>query len=388
MNNRVALLFIFFFTATSWADWHFSSENILEGAYRYWPGIETEYNYYGDGFFESSTGLSFEGTSLSFEGRLLFRNFQSYSNNENADDLARLNLTPPKRLLNGLMVNKYTQFSQTTLDIGTLWVNYTINDWQITAGRKALGLGVMKALPVWNRLKPVLPSPSGYLLDYNPDLVDVRFQSGKWTFATFASFAQKPEDQIVAFETVYYGSLVESHFLLADWWQQSAVGYAGVTDLSGTSLRIESLFVAPNKDLKGGQQIGLGVERVLSEAWSIEVEYYHSSFGTTKKNEYLTQAATPFRTLFATDYIFPKISYNITDFWAMKLGWLVNMIDGSAMFVADSTYSILNNVDIFGTLRLPTASYESEFGTMPNPMLPNYDVGYVTFAAVGLKFVF
>lgn len=367
------------------AQWEYESESTLMGVYRNYRNAASEYNNYREGFFESRTGAKYSGESFQFEAKGLLRSLQSPAN-KRADDVAYINLDPPRRLFKAYAKHADENSSnQTVLDVGSLWGSYSYESVQLSAGRRAIGIGVLKVIPVWNRLYPVLPTLSGYMLVNNPDMVDLRWSSGSWTLASYHIVSEYYDESISALELIHYGEKLESHFLVSKWWDQPVAGYSGAMDTDLGIFRVESLGVASTGDeTKSGFQVGAGWEKAMSEKLSLLGEYYHSTFGTTDEDEYLFQDTTPFRTLLGTDYFYPQVIYKLTDFLTNEMGGLINLHDKSFLFINEARYSFSDNVDIFANVRLPIGGSGQEFGHLDIPVT-NQTLEYVRWVSAGIK---
>lgn len=390
MGKNLVLPFFFtlFAGSSALAGWIFSTDNTLESVYRAYPEATNNFNYLDDGYFESLTGVKYEGRHWSMEAKFLLRSLQSESNTY-PDDISYTDLRPPNNRLFKLATQlDKSGYNQTELDAGTLWLSYSAQHWQFTVGRRPLGIGVLKMLPIWNRLTAVLPTISGYILNQNPDIVDLRWQYGPWTMATYSVLAQLPKDQIQSAELIYYGSSLESHLLASNWWQQPAAGWAGVVDWGGASWRMESLFVGQTQDMPSGWQVGGGWEKAWTGKFSTMIEYVHSSFGASNEADYFTKPSSPFRFLLASDYVYPEMTYQWTDFWKMSLGALVNMIDGSTMGILETSYSMNDHVDLIGSAHIPIGGANQEFGYLPDPRDTTQNIQYAQWISAGLKVSF
>lgn len=382
MLFSIILAFISF---SSYASLEFASDFTLSGVNRYYPNGASSLNNIREGFFETNTGIKYSSGNFQMEARALLRSIQSPANKDRTD-FAFTDLTPPRRLVKfNTRIGSDHGENQTFLDTGTLWGSYYLDHWQLTLGRKPIGIGVLKVIPVWNRLYPVLPTLSGYMLINNPDILDLRWSNDKWTIASYSIFSQYYDDNISALEFINYGEKLESHFLFSKWWDQAVAGYAGAVDSDLGIFRLESLFVAAGRsDTSAGAQIGLGWERAMTDKLSLLTEYYHSSFGTSNTKKYLYQDYTPFRALLASDYFYPQMIYKFTDLLSTDLGFLINAIDGSMMLINSTTYSFDDNVDLFATVRCPFGGDQQEFGHLEIPVT-NQTVEYVRWFSVGLK---
>ena len=366
------------------AEWDYSSDNTLMGVHRQFPNGASRLNDISEGQLESLTGARYMNGAFQFEAKALLRSIQSPIN-KYANDFAFADLTPPRRLMKLYApIGGEGEENQTMLDAGSLWASYNTESWQFSGGRRAMGIGVLKVIPVWNRLYPVLPTASGYMFINNPDIFDVRWNQGQWTIASYSIFSQYYDDSISAVELINYGDKVENHFLLSRWWNQNTAGYSTVVDSSFGIFRLESLLVAKEDKSKGGFQVGLGWEKAFTEKFSLLAEYYHSTYGAQDFDDYLALTPTPFRALLASDYIYPQMTYKFTDFYSQNLGFLTNMIDQSFMLIAESTYSYSDNTDFFVTLRCPFGSEGKEFGHISVP-ITSEKLEYGRWLSVGLK---
>lgn len=383
---RIFLLLSILLPLASYGSYVFDSENTLQGVRRDYPGGSSALSDINEGYFESRSSARYNGDSFQFEASALVRSLYSPSNKDRSD-FSFVDLTPPRRLLKFYTpLGNNEGMGQSYLDLGSAWGSYQKGSWQFTLGRRAIGIGVLRAFPVWNRLYPVVPTVSGYMFHNNPDIADVRWSKDQWTVATYSIFSQYYDDAITGVEFIHYGSKLESHVLLSRWWLQQAAGYSGVVDTDFGMFRLESLGIAAGNNLPGGLQYGVGWEKAFSEKMSFLVEYYYSSFGTKNANDYLLQRPTPFRTLLGKKYIYPRFSYKLTDFMTTDLGALTNLVDGSYMITSETNYSLSDNLDLFLLIRKPMGSSGDEFGHLKVPEMSQV-LEYVEWVSMGLKLV-
>jgi len=375
-------LFILSEYSISRAEVSMNSSVDIAGVHRNYAHGSSHY----DLFLDPSISTKYNSANWTVEGKLQLRHLQSRSNRDK-NDWSYVSLVPAERLLSlGLDLSNEGSDQQTYLDIASLWIGYDIGDVQISLGRKALGIGVLMAFPVWNRLYPVVPSASGYLFHNNPDLVDVRWQKNSIGLAAYHIFSKDNERQLSSFEFTHYGENLESHILLGKWWDQTISGYTGVLDTSLGIFRLESLFILENDDLEGGTQFGVGYERAFTEDLSFLVEYYYSSFGADKSENYLTNNQNPFRVLLAKQYVFPQVTYKPTDLSSVRLGSLVNLIDESTLIQLKLDYSLADNKTIDLTIQKPLGAKGDEFGYLP--YLAGVNLEYAQFISANFRMTF
>lgn len=390
--KKVKVLFLFWVLLLSslnvFAEFNFESENTLQGIHRNFPKGASAQTGFVESFLESRTGGGFRSDDFQFEAKFLLRSIQSPSN-RSRNDFSFADLTPPRRLLKFYTkLGSDDSLNQTFLDMGNLWGSFNVENWQFTVGRRSIGIGVLRTLPVWNRLYPVVPTLSGYMLANNPDILDVRWSSENWTIAGYSIFSQYYDDAISAIEFIHYGEKLESHFLVSHWWERQVLGYSGVVDTFYGIFRFESLGIKSiNQNESNGLQFGLGWEKAVNSKLSFLAEYYQSSYGTSKPKDYIYQDPNPFRTLLARNYLYPKMNYKLTDFISNDFGALVNLVDGSFMLTNETSYSVSDNLDIFGLIKKPMGNGGQEFGHL-NISATNQTLEYVEWFSVGLKMTF
>lgn len=378
----------FFFLMTTfcaYAEWDFESENILQGVHRNYPNGASKLTNIKEVFGETKSGFRYKDEDFQMEAKVLVRSLQSPINTDR-NDFAYADMTPPRRLFQLYeLIESDTSENQTLIDTGALWASYYLGNWQLTAGRRPMGIGVLKVLPVWNRLYPIVPTLSGYQFVNNPDLLEARWNKDKWSFAAFSVFSEFYDESINALEFIHYGETLESHFLISKWWDQGTLGYSGVVDTQIGIYRMEMLAVADGGPMKSnGLQVGIGWEMAVSDKLSFLIEYYHSSFGSSEPDDYLLQDPTPFRTLLASDYAYPQMVYKLSDLLTNELGFLANLVDGSAMLVNDVVFSYSDNISIVGTIKKPMGGSRQEFGHLNIPVTGQI-VEYVEWVSVALK---
>lgn len=378
------LINLIFLSSEASAAWEFVSDSTVMGVGRsYLHGQEKIKT--PEGFAEILPGMKYSSDHFKFEAKPLIR-YVKFPKAQNPNSFSRLDLTPPDRYLKmSKTFGKANDDNQTLVDAGSLWMSYNGDNLQASVGRRALGIGVLKVIPVWNRLSPVLPTLSGYMQVNNPDIIDVRLSKDQWTLATYSIMDRKKEERITAVEFINYEWGLESHYLLGNWWNQPAAGYAGVYDSNSGIFKLESLIIAKGeKETKSGFQIGLGWEKAFNDKLSFLTEYYHSSFGSDGPDNYLDLDFSKFRTLLAKDYLYPQVSYKFTDFLTSELGFLVNANDKSFMLISETTYSFSDNIDLFATIRSPVGQEKQEFGYINIPIV-NQAIQYVRWFSLGFK---
>lgn len=384
MNYKELWFFLILITSSfAFAEWDFESENIFQAVRRDYPHGASKLTNFNEAYGETRSGFKYKSGDFQMEAKVLVRSLQSPINADR-DDFAFADMTPPKRLFQLYDIIDGSE-NQTLIDTGALWSSYYLGNWQLTAGRRPMGIGVLKVLPVWNRLYPIIPTLSGYQFVNNPDLLEARWSEDKWSFAAFSIFSEFYDESINALEFIHYGDTLESHFLISKWWDQGTLGYSGVVDTMSGIFRTEILAVADAGQMTSdGIQVGIGWERAMSDKLSFLIEYYHSSFGSSEPEDYLLQNPTPFRTLLASRYAYPQMVYRLSDFLSNELGVLVNLVDGSSMLVDDLVFSFSDNISIVGTLKKPMGGSNQEFGHLKVPVT-GQSVEYVQWVSVALK---
>jgi hypothetical protein len=270
----------------------------------------------------------------------------------------------PERLLD-FKVNLLTgNTAQALLDSERVNLIFTLGQIEIQLGRKPIGVGTLKVLPIWNKFSRPLPNTAGPNLIFGQDSATLRWQKGQWAFQALDIEGKKarPEAAVRWLEAILYSPALELHLMASRWWEKNVIGLAFAKDLGGATLRGESLWIGP--DLKGREnefQGGLGIEYALNETWTLLGESLFQSDGANRTSQYTVLIPSPYRPLRAKAYAYVQATAQINAFWAANIGALVNGIDGSFYPLLKLSRSLSDHFDAAIDLRGPVGTNGKEF---------------------------
>lgn len=334
-------------------------------------------------------GVKFEVPSfvLDLKGRLI----TAYSPGLSIDpsDPANLDINPPSRYFNwGRQLTKETEF-QSFSDVEKAYLLYQQGSFEFSVGRRAVGIGTLKYVPIWNRFIPSIAHVGGAALINNPDDIQFSYQFRKVAISGIHIQGATAEDNISVLVSTWYLKWIEVHALAGNWWTRRTVGLAFVKDFEGISIRGEGLFfqdqINPD-DIQ--QQLGLGLEYAFSSKFSFLMEAIYSSIGASSTAGYLVIPRDKFAILNADGYVFGMLEYLPFAFWTVSVGSLVNLVDTSSLVIGEVKYSWSDNLDISLQLKQPIGSNGEEFGSDFYSVAEDVNFGYSQQFAIQLKYYF
>jgi hypothetical protein len=226
-------------------------------------------------------------------------------------------------------------------DFDRLNLRYQFEQGEVYAGRRPIGLGVLRFFPVWNKLNMQLSFASGPQWIENPDSVGASWQSGRLALQVFAArTGDEPRtDDLAVAVGKYFGESVEAQVLAGSWWRHSAAGLALSKDWHDHTFRLESLGLDAVDGGRPLMQIGLGMETALGERWVVIGEYLHQNLGRSLADGYGLAPLNRFMVLNGRHYALAHGSYQWNTEWRLGGGALVNVLDPSGAVLLDADYA-------------------------------------------------
>lgn len=304
-------------------------------------------------------------------------------------DPAYLDISPPLRFFNWRSAIASSDYSQSISDIEKAYFLFQKNSYEFSVGRRAVGIGTLKYLPIWNRFTPSVAHVGGPALVYNPDDIQLSYQKNKYAISAIHVQGRVPEDSLSTVLDTLYLKSIEIHFLGGHWWERGVGGLAFSKDIEGLTLRGEGLFFEPGANESGMQsQLGMGFEYAFNAKISMVMEGLYSSIGASNLNQYLQQPRDKFAILNANAYLFTMFEYVPFDFWNFSAGSLVNLMDTSWLGIAEVKYSWSDNLDISAQAKQPFGKVDAEFGAEFYPISPEAYFGYSSQYSMQMKYFF
>ena len=339
------------------------------------------------GVFGLGTKIQIPSWTLDVKGRVI----ASYGPGLGVDptDPAYLDMGSPPRFLSWQSQVQRSSNTQVLTDFEKAYLMFQKGNFEFSAGRRAVGIGTLKYLPIWNRFVPTIAHIGGPALIYNPDDVQASYQFKKYAISGIHIEGATPDDNISILMNTWYLDWIEIHALAAYWWQRETAGVAFTKDFEGLTLRGESLFFQDQTDKNKVQgQGGLGIEYAFSPKFSIVTEAMYSSIGANSISQYSTAVPDKFALLNADGYVFAILEYMPFDFWKFSLGSLVNLVDSSFLGLAEIKYSWSENLDLSLQLKQPVGKDGQEFGSDFYRVTEDINFGYSQQLAGQLNYYF
>lgn len=248
-------------------------------------------------------------------------------------------------------------------DLDRLNLRYTLEQGEVFAGRRPLSLGVLRFFPVWNKLTlPLIFQPGPEWIE-NPDVVGASTQRGRFSYRAFAARGNEPKtDDLALFENRFFGEGYEIQVLGGHWWEHNAVGATAAVDAMQSTLRFESLWISRFRDEPAQWQLGAGVERALSEKWTVVAEALYQSAGV---DNFQNVVAPPnrFMVLSGKFYTLPYLTYQVHSLWLVQAGFLTDSEFKGGVALGGFEHSVDDNTSFTLKLKIPVGSSEGEFGS-------------------------
>ncbi|MGK5090122.1 hypothetical protein WDW86_21440 [Bdellovibrionota bacterium FG-2] len=336
-----------------------------------------------DGWCVVGSQLRARESGFQLEVRPEIRGLRSPGASVPLADAARLTVIAPSRFMN----LDFKFFSNTNNywigDFEKLNASYAEKTFEIYAGRKPLSLGVLKVLPVWNKFTRPLPNAAGPALVFSQDIAGFRTQFKNYNVQLFDLEGPTSADAVRAGEFTWYNPELEFHALFSQWWEKSVSGLAFSKDISGMTLRGESLWVHDQEF-----QAGLGGELALNEKWATLVEFLYLSHGVANSKDYTLSIDSRFRNLRGRAYGYAQLTHNLSAFWILTGGALINLFDRSLLFVPNLTHSLSDNSEVYFTAQLPLGTKGAELSAHTFTFPDGRAIGAPLQLAAGLKYYF
>ncbi len=301
---------------------------------------------------------------------------------------AFLTVNSPKRFLNVQQTIFTGSNSLTVADFDVLDLSYSTDSMEIYAGRRPIGIGVVKSVPIWNKFTKPLLTISGYPLVFNPDMAGLRVQSGTFAFQAFRIQGNTPADAVNMLEEADYSDTLEIHFLESYWWQTWVVGLALVKDFGGLTLRSETLYIDPSSTTDNQVQTELEGEYALNSKLSMLASFFLYSRGATTSYDYSLTTFSRFNPYHALAYGFLQLSDKQTSLLTLSGTAQVNWIDFSAYLLFRALYAATSSLDVYADLNFPIGGPSSEFSNQAFIFTDGSSIGIPSQFDVGLKYYF
>ena len=270
----------------------------------------------------------------------------------------------PRRLMSlGLNVVNYSQ-AQWVLDFERLNFVGRLGELEIQVGRKPVGVGTLKVLPVWNKFSRPLPNTAGPNLIFGQDSATLRWQKEELSIQTIDIEGRdaRSKDAVHWLEGILYDPNLEIHGMASRWWENNTLGLALAKDVGGATLRAEGLWIGFDKSYPSKQaQAGLGLEYALNETWTLLGEGIYLEAGANSSSKYPLIIGSRFRPLRAKGYTYLQAAAQLSSFWNLNLASLVNLVDGSIYPMIKLTHSLSDNCELTLAGQFPIGSAGTEF---------------------------
>jgi len=324
----------------------------------------SEYDAVTDAGFGLGDDLSFTYRALRLEARPELRGEYGYGVGLPVTDPAFSTIRSPDRALDlGFEVGSGDKY-ELYFEFEKLFFSIQTNSLEIAAGRRPIGLGVLKYLPVWNKFTVLLPTHTGPPFIYNPDNAIIRYQFRSMALSAMDIEGAHPEDAVRLGQINFYGDSLELQSLFGEWWQYTVAGLAASTDLAGLTLRAETLWFGLDPyDEQYGFQGGYGLEYASSENVSWLIEGLHLDRGVDHPDFYKLQAPSRFSPLRAEDYLLGLMEYRFLPEWKWLTGPFVNLLDGSLLYLNDLRWSVTDDSEFTAQIKTPIGEERTEFSS-------------------------
>lgn len=293
------------------------------------------------------------------------------------EDISYISVLGPERFLNlGGEIEKTSEF-QAVAELEKLSVSLQTAHVEFAVGRRPLGLGVLKFLPVWNKFTIILPNQSGPPYIYNPDNAILRYQSGSWSSALLGVAGPTEQDSVGLAQVNYFGEWIEIQTLYGNWWENTVAGLAFTKDVNGVTLRGEALWVGLNPtDKEHLNQIGVGLEYAFTEKFSATFEGLFLSNGADHPDDYELTPQSRFSPFRASRYGLFSMEYRFLPNWRLIAGPFMNFVDGSALVLADLRWSTSDDSEMVLQTKVPLGEDLTEFSSEAFTFSDGSYVGY------------
>lgn len=305
-------------------------------------------------------------------------------------DPGRASLRSPDRYLDLQSVFQSDREGEWILDWERLNASYSTESMEVYAGRRVVGLGVLKVFPVWNKFSRALPTATIPALLPSNDTAGIRYQKGKWALWAGGIAGKTGADEVIWGEVVWFSEWLELHVLGSWWWRSSVTGLAATKDLGGATLRAEWLGIGlfSQDDRTHAHQVGIGVEYALTDSLSGIVEGFTQTDGKKSKSDYKLSTASRFQALRAYGYAALQLQYKLTPIWTATGGTFLNAVDLSQYITLKIAHSLNDSTDLTFDLGMPLSHGREEFSSRTFSYPLGSELGVPAQFALGLKTTF
>lgn len=327
----------------------------------------SKYQNTTDAFFVGNFKNQFREKEFNFEVAPELRALASQTLDASDTDVAHLSIKAPRRFLDLETKIHGQDRSESYLDFDRLLFSYVREDSEFVVGRRPVGLGVLKHMPVWNKFSRSLPFASGIPQIFSTDQIGVRFQKDSISAQALSVVGPSTvHDGVHLGELTYYGGGTELHLLGARWLDHPAGGFALAQDIWGATFRMEYMHwwprIGQRRDFEAQTQAGAGLEYAFSESLSAVSEFLYLSRGQRDEKSYTILMQDRINPgLRARYYGLLQLNYQISSFWSSGVGVFKNLVDPSQYFLFRLKYSISDHADFSVDANLPTGKKGGEF---------------------------
>lgn len=361
---ELLLLFILFSSPAQAMDADGKGDISLAAGYREFPqrGLGPYRNAWETIFISSYQARLYPFAALRVEATPELRGFVSRVVERGSGDPGYATVKGPTRLFDLEQEIASGNTAEWYLDAQRLNFVISAGAFEAQIGRKPIGVGTLKVLPIWNKFSRPLPNTAGPNLIYGQDSATVRWQSGELAFLALDIEGERfLKDQAVRwFESIWYHPSLELHLMGSRWWDRTVLGLAFAKDLGGATLRGEGLAIGLDRKEKE-YQAGLGAEYAVNEMWTLLAETLYQSDGAGSTSEYTVLIASRYRPLRAKGYVYLQAAAQLDAYWVMSLAALANAVDGSFYPLFKITRSLSDHLDASLDLRGPVGANGKEF---------------------------
>lgn len=306
-----------------------------------------------------------------------------------SDDISYVSVAGPARFFNLGGIISQSSDSQVAADLEKLSFSIQTAHVEFAVGRRALGLGILKYLPIWNKFTVILPTQVGPPYIYNPDNIIFRYQDGAWSEALLGIGGDSAQTSVGLAQLNYFGDWIEVQTLFGSWWQNTVAGIALSKDINGLTLREESLFVGLNpQDNTHLAQIGAGMEYAFTEKLSAIFEGLYLSDGANNANDYGITPPSQFSPFRASRYGLLSLEYKYLPNWKLMVGPFMNFVDGSCLGLAELHWSTSDNSELTMQAKIPMGPSGTEFSAQTFDFGNGVFIGYPYIANLFYKVFF
>lgn len=371
-----------------WAGWSLRHNGELSPQYRYLnqEGLVSKGSMY-EAFAMLNSHGEWSSENLFLEAKPEIRALASRGVKDPQPRAASVETS--RRVLNTKRMLRSDEDGEAWFDFDRLNARYTLTNGEAFVGRKPVSLGVLRFFPVWNKLTlPLIFQPGPEWVE-NPDVVGASYQLDKISYRVFAARGNESKtDDIVLGEVRWFAKGFELQMIAGHWWEHPAAGLSAAIDAMGSTLRFESLWIGRFKDEPSQSQIGLGMERAITEKWTVVAEALYQSAGMS---QFQNAVSVPnrFMVLGGKFYALPYFTYQWSALWNVHFGALANFAHkNSYVWLAGFERSLGDNTSLTFKMKVPLGNREGEFGAERLRTPVGQSVGMAATALLQLQTTF